>query len=159
VAICQKRRADVTVLSSVRDVAPSRSGTVARREGRALPGRLAGGPDSLLKKGTVPFPTISFHSARSTLRKGLSLFQKAASRLIEDFNRCLQIGTAASYLTFFGSFVFGKPGVRLSDCRSRRSRAAWRQAVTGRSRRCVPLRGHPEAHRSWSQMLPTGQLV
>jgi Zn-dependent alcohol dehydrogenases len=76
---------------------------------------------------------------------------------IADFNPLLQMASGV-YLTFFGSFVFGKPGFPLSDVPLQASRPTWRQAVTGRSRRaCSASRTSGRRTGSWSQMRPKGK--
>ena len=62
---------------------------------------------------------------------------------IADFNPLLQMASGV-YLTFFGSFVFGKPGFPLSDVpapgdRGRRGGGPLQGEAVAR----VPLRGHP----------------
>ena len=62
---------------------------------------------------------------------------------IADFNPLLQMASGV-YLTFFGSFVFGKPGFPLSDVplQADRGRRGGRPSQ-GEACARVPLRGDP----------------
>ena len=73
---------------------------------------------------------------------------------IADFNPLAQMASGV-YLTFFASFVFGKPGFPLSDVPLQAIAARWRRAVSRRSpRACSDSRRSARHIASWRPTRP-----